>query len=162
MSERSVAQKLLIREGQRVAVVDPPAAGRALLGMLPPGVAVQASPSAEADVVILFVRDRAALEAGWPGVAAVLRPSTVLWFAYPKRGHGVATDLTRDHGWAPVHGPATTRSPRSPSTTHGPPCAGAAIRRSGPLARRAEPGWARTEAACGPAAVDAPRWRDGR
>jgi hypothetical protein len=103
MSERSVAQKLLIREGQRVSVVDPPAAGKALLGTLPPGVTIQASPSAEADVVILFVRDRAALEAGWPGVAAVLRPSTVLWFAYPKRGHGVTTDLTRDHGWAPVH-----------------------------------------------------------
>jgi hypothetical protein len=78
MSERSVAQKLLIREGQRVAVVDPPAAGRALLGTLPPDVTVQASPSTEADIVILFVRDRAALEAGWPGVAAVLdrRPSS--------------------------------------------------------------------------------------
>ena len=103
MSERSVAQKLLIRDGQRVALVDPPAAGAALLGTLPSGVTIEASASAGADVVILFVRDRAALEAWWPTVAAAVRPSTVLWLGYPKRGHGVATDLTRDHGWAPVH-----------------------------------------------------------
>lgn len=103
MSERSIVQKLLIREGQRVALVDPPTAGPALLGTLPPGVRIQPSASADADVVILFVRDRAALEARWPGVAGAVRPSTVLWFVYPKRGHGVATDLTRDHGWAPVH-----------------------------------------------------------
>jgi hypothetical protein len=103
MSERSVAQKLLIREGQRLALVDPPSAGAALLGPLPPGVRIESVAAPETDVVILFVRDRAALEAAWPAVVAAVRPSTILWLGYPKRGHGVATDLTRDHGWAPVH-----------------------------------------------------------
>ena len=103
MSERSVAQKLLIREGQLVVLIDPPAGGAGLLGTLPEGVRIEPSASAEAEVAIVFVRDRAALEAVWPAVGATLRPSTVLWLCYPKRGHGVATDLTRDHGWAPVH-----------------------------------------------------------
>ncbi len=102
MSERSVAQKLLIREGQRVALIDPPAGGAAL-GPLPAGVAVESAVGAATDVAVVFVRDRAALEAAWPAVAASLAPATVLWICYPKRGHGVATDLTRDHGWGPVH-----------------------------------------------------------
>ena len=102
MSERSVAQKLLIREGQRVALIDPPAGG-ATLGALPAGVMVESAVTPATDVGVVFVRDRAALEAVWPAVAASLGPAAVLWICYPKRGHGVATDLTRDHGWGPVH-----------------------------------------------------------
>ena len=102
MSERSVAQKLLIREGQRVALVDPPAGG-APLGALPAGVTIEAAVDPATDVAVVFVRDRTALEAAWPAVAASVGPATVLWICYPKRGHGVATDLTRDHGWGSVH-----------------------------------------------------------
>jgi hypothetical protein len=104
MSERTVAQKLLIREGQRVALVDPPTAAAGVLGPLPAGVSIEARVSAATDVAIVFVRDRAALEALWPTVAGSLAPAAILWLGYPKRGHGVTTDLTRDHGWAPVHG----------------------------------------------------------
>jgi hypothetical protein len=103
VSERSVARKLLIREGQRVALVDPPEGGAAILGALPPGVRVESAASSAVDVAILFARDRAALAAAWPGLAGSLGDATVLWLCYPKRGHGVETDLTRDHGWAPVH-----------------------------------------------------------
>ena len=102
MSERSVAQKLLIREGHRVALVDPPAGGAAL-GALPAGVTAESGVTSASDIAVVFVRDRAALEATWPAVAASLAPATILWICYPKRGHGVATDLTRDHGWGPVH-----------------------------------------------------------
>src|SRR4029079_15179323 len=99
MSERSVAQKLLIREGQRVALMDPPQGGAAILGALPPGVRIEAAASAGVDVAILFARDRTALAAAWPGLSGALGDATVLWLSYPKRGHGVETDLTRDHGW---------------------------------------------------------------
>jgi hypothetical protein len=101
MSERSVAQKLLIREGQRIALVDPPADGAAL-GTLPADVTVEPAVSAGTHVAVVFVRDKAALEAIWPGAASSLAAATVLWISYPKRGHGVETDLTRDQGWAPV------------------------------------------------------------
>lgn len=100
MSERTVAQKLLIREGQVVALLDPPDGGADVLGTLPAGVrVVEAAP---ADVVILVARDKASLEARWPTVADAVGPATILWLCYPKRGHGIATDLTRDQGWAPV------------------------------------------------------------
>ena len=103
MSERSVAQKLLIREGQRVALLAPPESGAAILGALPAGVRVESAASPGVDTAILFVRDRAALAAAWPGLAGSLGDATVLWLCYPKRGQGVETDLTRDHGWAPIH-----------------------------------------------------------
>lgn len=62
MSERSVAQKLLIREGQRVAIVEAPAGGTAL-GALPAGVTIEPAVGAATDVAVVLVRDRAALEA---------------------------------------------------------------------------------------------------
>jgi hypothetical protein len=103
MSERSVAQKLLIREGQRVALLNAPEGGASILGILPPGVRVESAASSGVDVAILFARDRAGLAAAWPGLAVSLGDSTLLWLCYPKRGHGIDTDLTRDHGWVPVH-----------------------------------------------------------
>jgi hypothetical protein len=101
MSERSVAQKLLIREGQRVALIDPPTDGAAL-GALPADVTIEPAVSAGTNVAVVFVRDKAGLEAAWPAVAASLGDGAVLWISYPKRGHGIETDLTRDHGWAAV------------------------------------------------------------
>lgn len=102
MVGRSVADKLLLKPGQRIAVVAAPADYATLVGGLPAGATVTATPTRDADVIHLFVEDRAALAARWPAVAAALGPETLLWISYPKRGPGVTTDLTRDVGWAPV------------------------------------------------------------
>ena len=105
MAERSVAQKLLIKPGAAVAVIHAPGTVSGILGALPDGARVTEqvpSTAGRADVVILFATDSAALAADWPSVAAALADPTILWLCYPKRGHGIATDLTRDHGWAPV------------------------------------------------------------
>jgi hypothetical protein len=102
MAERSIADKLLLKPGQRIAVVGAPGDYTALVGGLPAGATVTTTPTRDADVIHLFVEDRAALAARWPAVAAALGPETLLWISYPKRGPGVTTDLTRDVGWAPV------------------------------------------------------------
>jgi hypothetical protein len=52
-----------------------------------------------ADVVHLFVRDRAELERDAATALGAVRPGGVLWASYPKRSAKVATDLTRDAGW---------------------------------------------------------------
>jgi hypothetical protein len=102
MAERSVAQKLLLKPGQRIAVVGTPGDYAALVGGLPDGATLTAEPTRDADVLHLFVTDRADLAARWPAVARAMGPDTTLWISYPKRGPGVTTDLTRDVGWAPV------------------------------------------------------------
>lgn len=102
MTDRSVALKLRLAAGQRIAVVGSPGDYADIIGGLPDGATLTREPTTAADVIHLFVRDRAELAARWPAVAAAMRPETTLWISYPKRGPGVTTDLTRDVGWAPV------------------------------------------------------------
>ena len=101
VSERSLAQRLVIRPGNRVAAINAPPGYRKTLGELPAGVTLGARPT-DADVVHLFVRDRAELAREWPRIADGIRDAAVLWISYPKRSGAVRTDLTRDIGWEPV------------------------------------------------------------
>jgi hypothetical protein len=54
------------------------------------------------DLVMAFTRDQAALGAVAGAVLAVLVDDPKLWLAYPKKTGDIATDLTRDAGWAPM------------------------------------------------------------
>jgi hypothetical protein len=94
-SGRSLAAKLGIREGMRVALRDAPRNYRSLLGPLPPGVSLQ-SAAASSDVVHWFVKRRSVLEAHVAAVAAGLRDEAALWISWPKRSSGRETDLDRD------------------------------------------------------------------
>jgi hypothetical protein len=51
------------------------------------------------DWILLYVDNRAALEAGIAGAAAALASPGTLWIAYPKGSSKRQTDLTRDQGW---------------------------------------------------------------
>ena len=101
MSERSLAQRLVIRPGHRVAVINAPPHYRKALGLLPAGVTLGAKP-AEADVIHLFVRNRDELAREWPPIAGAVRDAAVVWISYPKKTGALRTDLTRDVGWEPV------------------------------------------------------------
>lgn len=48
------------------------------------------------DVIVCFLRSRAALERRLPRLRDSLAPAGGLWIAWPKRSSGVATDLTED------------------------------------------------------------------
>ncbi|MBB4154748.1 hypothetical protein GGQ80_002664 [Sphingomonas jinjuensis] len=50
----------------------------------------------EAEVVVLFVADRAAFDAGIGPLRAEAREDAVLWIAYPKLTGALAGDLHRD------------------------------------------------------------------
>jgi len=86
-------RKLGIREGSRVLLVNAPADFADTLGELPPGVEPLASGAEDLDVVVVFVRDLAALRVQFAYLASVLQPAGGLWVAWPKRSSGVATDL---------------------------------------------------------------------
>jgi hypothetical protein len=99
--EKSVAQKLLVRPGSKLALVNAARDATPLLGALPPGAEVTSDP-ASADSVLLFVANRAELEREWPAVSTAVSSSAALWVAYPKKTGSIATDLSRDSGWEPV------------------------------------------------------------
>jgi len=106
---QSFAQKLNLKPGQALALVNPPQGMAALLaGLLPENSLLHSVPEqAEAVLVFLTRQDEAGL---LPGIYTRLKAGGLAWAAYPKGGSKVPTDLNRDIlwklieplGWRPV------------------------------------------------------------
>lgn len=94
MAEKSVAQKLWIKPGQRVRLVLPPENAAALVGELPAG-AMQIE-DGPADVTLVFLRSRAEMEAHLPGLKEQLAAGGALWVAYVKGTSRLHGDIHRD------------------------------------------------------------------
>jgi hypothetical protein len=87
-------QKLGIRAGHRVALDRPPSDFEETLGALPEGVRLlPASRGRDFDVILLFVRDRATLEAKLRPTIEKMAPATALWICWPKKTSPLATDV---------------------------------------------------------------------
>jgi hypothetical protein len=102
MADDALIRKLKLKPGLRAALVGAPDGYADRLNPPPDGVTLVSDPVAgdgPFDWVQLFVKDRAALEAGLPEVRAALKPVSQLWISYPKGSSRVQTDLTRDKGW---------------------------------------------------------------
>lgn len=91
-------QKLGIKDGHRVAILDAPKPLPAGLRRMPSSLTVRHDPGRghKLDVVILFVRDLATLRQRFREAARQLEPDGGLWAAWPKKASGIATDVTED------------------------------------------------------------------
>jgi hypothetical protein len=88
-------RKLGIADGSAFTLVDAPEGAAGLLEPLPHGARPVSTP-AEADVVLVFVTERTALERQLGGLARAIFPDGTLWVAWPKRASKVPTDVTED------------------------------------------------------------------
>ncbi|HKA57779.1 MAG TPA: DUF3052 domain-containing protein [Gemmatimonadales bacterium] len=88
--------KLGIKPGTRIAIVNAPRGYRATLGKLPEGVIVSATARGSLPFIQFFVKDRGVLEAQLPALLQALEPSGSLWISWPKKASGVLTDITED------------------------------------------------------------------
>jgi hypothetical protein len=95
-SPRSLAEKLGIKPGARIALLNAPRGYRAMLGKLPPGVRVATAARGELPLIQFFTTTRRALEAKFPALVRVLTPDGALWVSWPKRASGMPTDVTED------------------------------------------------------------------
>jgi hypothetical protein len=102
-STRSLAEKLRVRAGSAIAVLNCPKPPDALLGPMPEKASVQLTLDNPADLVLLFVRNSQELGQHVQAIADKLSPALELWVAYPKQSSEFETDLTRDVGWDPMH-----------------------------------------------------------
>ena len=93
MGEIALTQKLGIKEGRRVLLLDPPSGFARRLDPLPPGVGVTTKPVSLADVIILFSSSRAVLGELFHQAKHVLAPRGSLWIAWPRKSSGFFTDL---------------------------------------------------------------------
>jgi CheY-like chemotaxis protein len=96
---RTAAQKLGIKQGARVALIDPPRDYMRVLGELPPEAAVEERLEAACDVTLWFVRDPAEFQSALPRMRprAAASKLWILWQKQAARGGGaISQQLIRE------------------------------------------------------------------
>jgi hypothetical protein len=96
MSEKTVAQKLLIKPGYKVLFWQAPEDYATWLGEIPADVKILKDFAETPDLIQLFVADRQALEEQLTRVKPILSQKTILWVTYHKGTSKVKTDINRD------------------------------------------------------------------
>lgn len=99
MAEKTLAQKLGIKPGYRLWLVNAPEGFAERLQPLPEGASLETTPGKNYDAALVFVRSKAEIDAHAPAAAGAIRFDGLLWFAYPKRASKIPTDIHRDVGW---------------------------------------------------------------
>lgn len=89
---RTLAQKLGIAGGERVAAIGAPRDFATTLGPLPARARLTAAFAAGVDRIVWFLRSQAELRLALGRLTATLG-SQVVWLVWPKKTSGVATDL---------------------------------------------------------------------
>jgi len=102
MADTPLINKLLLKPGQRAAIVNAPADYYGRLAPPPEGVTVADRLEGSCDFVLLFVNTRAELDSVAPAAVAVMRPGGLLWIAYPKKSAKTTSDLSRESVWEGV------------------------------------------------------------
>src|SRR3989442_11680954 len=92
-SRKPLAEKLGIKAGFAVVVINPPKDYRRLLGRLPDRVTIRTRLDGRVNMIHAFVRDRSDLEASFDRWKGGIPPDGSLWISWPKRSAGVPTDL---------------------------------------------------------------------
>jgi hypothetical protein len=97
VADKTVAQKARVKPGTTIAVLNRVPGIVESLG-LPKSVAF-VKPAA-AQLVFLFVRTRAELEAKMPAAVAALGPGAAIWVFFRKGSRDAGLDMNRDTIWA--------------------------------------------------------------
>lgn len=97
MSDKTVAEKARVKPGATVAVVDAVSGVVESLG-LPADVSWVAP--GDAEIVLFFPADRAALERTMGDLVEHLAPKASLWVFFRKGSKAAGLDMNRDSVWA--------------------------------------------------------------
>lgn len=97
-STTPLPQKLGMKEGHNVAVLDAPKGFNKSLGTLPTGIALRTTlaGSKPFDIVLFFVIRRAELEKRLAAIRKRMAQTAGFWVAWPKKASRVATDMSEN------------------------------------------------------------------
>jgi hypothetical protein len=95
-SERSLVEKLGIKEGFRVAVINPPEKYITILGKLPKDVSMTRELGGSLDLVQFFARNKKELEVEFPELRNRISQNGMLWISWPKGSSKAKTDLNEN------------------------------------------------------------------
>lgn len=92
-SHRALVDKLGIKAGHRIAIVEAPIGFPATLGELPAGVRRARELRGPIDVIVFFAIDAGTLARRISALKRVLAPDGMLWLCWPKKASAIASDL---------------------------------------------------------------------
>lgn len=93
-SSTSLAKKLGIKEGSRIALVNAPEDFQSALGQLPDKADLLRRLTNSLDIILFFVLTERALSQDFARLAEKLVTNGMIWVAWPKKTSGVKTDLS--------------------------------------------------------------------
>jgi hypothetical protein len=95
-SRNPLNEKLGLKPGFRIAVINPPDRYWDLVHPLPDGASVLGPRARRLDFVHVFAERRAELARALPKLMARIKTDGMIWVSWPKRLSGVPTDITED------------------------------------------------------------------
>jgi predicted CoA-binding protein len=93
-SKRALVDKLGVKPGHRVLLVNPPEGYLAAVAGLTERATVVAVPEPELDMVQVFVRDGEELRGALPALIDLLVPNGMIWVSWAKKSSPLHTGLT--------------------------------------------------------------------
>jgi hypothetical protein len=91
-----LTQKLGIKPGMSIAVLNAPPNIDAILGELPDDVSITRRMRGHRDLVLIFIAHQVELAARVPALISAIAPNGMIWVAWPKRASKIETDMTED------------------------------------------------------------------
>ena len=95
-SQKSLIEKLGIREGFKIIILNPPDGHDKTLGKLPKSVFVTETLEGPLDFIQFFTRKREELESKFPILKQELSQRGMLWISWPKGSSKLETDLNEN------------------------------------------------------------------
>jgi hypothetical protein len=89
-------QKLGIKPGMTVVIINAPTNYRRLLGTIPEGVTFSDRLKSDSNFVHVFIQKRSELEKRSSDLREKIADTGTVWVSWPKRSSGVPTDVTED------------------------------------------------------------------
>ncbi len=99
MSEKTLVQKMVIKPGYKVIVINPPEGYLQTLGDFPEGAGLIEINTQPVDVIQVFVKTLEEVIRNVESWKKNLKLTGILWITYPKGTSKVKTDLNRDILW---------------------------------------------------------------
>jgi len=95
-SKKSLVEKLGIKEGFRVIILNSPANYNHTLGKLPENVNVMKALGEQLDFIQFFTKESKELQDEFPNLKRALSQNGILWISWPKGSSKVKTDLNEN------------------------------------------------------------------
>jgi hypothetical protein len=95
MSEKSILDKLQLKPGRKMLLINAPSGYLEKAGAVPPGAELVTEPRA-AFIVQVFLRTQAELEELLSRFSSLVLPGGMLWVTYPKLTSPLKGDIHRD------------------------------------------------------------------